>query len=401
MITKIELFKTMPSTQKILWTLCIISLLFSTVTLILIYNPQTLNALIPKESTTEQTDTTHLSYPLKSLKDRNPLTPIIENNTKHFYLEASPIHWEYKQNQYLVAWAYNNQIPGPQIRVTEGDHVKITLKNNLFVPTSLHWHGLEIPYTQDGLPGITQQAIQPNTSYTYEFIAKPQGTRFYHTHGSTHGDEAQQLDMGLSGAFIIEPKQPTTQQNKNTIQNNNNDNNKNKFYDKEYTLILDEWEILPDGQNAANPALQQNNKNKESTPTHSMNYNLYTINGRAFPDTEPIVVKENDKILLRLINAGTSATHPIHIHGHSFKIIATDGNPVPLNAIITKDTINIAPGERYDLELIANNPGIWITHCHELHHADAGMVIPLIYEGYSLNLSQMKNTNTISHTTHQ
>ena len=199
--------------------------------------------------------------------------------------------------------------------------------------------------------------------------------------------------MGLSGAFIIEPKKENNQQNKNnpTITNVNQ-----KPYDKEYTLLLDEWEILPDGQNAANPI-----KSISPSPsTHSMNYNLYTINGRAFPDTEPIVVKQNEKILLRFINVGTSTTHPIHIHGHSFKIVATDGNPVPLNAIITKDTVNIAPGERYDLELIANNPGIWITHCHELHHADAGMVIPLIYEGYNLNLSSMKNTNPISHDKH-
>ena len=377
----------MESHHKILWTICIISILISTTTLILLYN-NPLNAL-----TTEPQDTSHLSYPLKSPKDRIPLTPTITNNTKHCFLEASPIHWEYKTNQYLVAWAYNNQIPGPQIRVTEGDHIKITLKNSLPVPTSLHWHGLEIPYTQDGLPGITQQAIQPNTSYTYDFIAKPAGTRFYHTHGSVHGDEAQQLDMGLSGAFIIEPKKENNQQNKNnpTITNVNQ-----KPYDKEYTLLLDEWEILPDGQNAANPI-----KSISPSPsTHSMNYNLYTINGRAFPDTEPIVVKQNEKILLRFINVGTSTTHPIHIHGHSFKIVATDGNPVPLNAIITKDTVNIAPGERYDLELIANNPGIWITHCHELHHADAGMVIPLIYEGYNLNLSSMKNTNPISHDKH-
>lgn len=382
--------------HKLLWTICIISILLSSITLILLYKNEILNELT---AAPESTDTSHLVYPLKSLKDRLPLTPIITNNTKHFYLEAAPIHWEYRTNQYMVAWAYNNQIPGPEIRVTEGDHVKITLKNSLPVPTSIHWHGLEIPYTQDGLPGITQNAIAPNTSYTYDFIAKPSGTRFYHTHGSKHGDEAQQLDMGLSGAFIIEPKKEQNQQNKN------NPTVTNKPYDKEYTLILDEWEILPDGQNAANPSnanTMDMNKPSSTSPPHSMNYNLYTINGRAFPDTEPIIVKEHDKVLLRFINAGTSTTHPIHIHGHSFKIVATDGNPVPLNAIITKDTINIAPGERYDVELIANNPGIWITHCHELHHADAGMVIPLIYEGYSLNLSSLKNTNTVmSHAQHQ
>ena len=111
-----------------------------------------------------------------------------------------------------------------------------------------------------------------------------------------------------------------------------------------------------------------------------MMYNVFTINGRAFPDQEPLKVKRGERVRLRLINAGTSTIHPMHLHGHQAKIVATDGNPVPPGAQLTRNTITINPGETYDIEFIANNPGTWLFHCHELHHAGGGMIIPLQYE---------------------
>ncbi len=113
---------------------------------------------------------------------------------------------------------------------------------------------------------------------------------------------------------------------------------------------------------------------------HMMDYNLFTINGRSFPDTEPIKVKSGERVRLRLINAGTSTIHPMHLHGHQFKIVAVDGNEVPPIAQLTRNTLPIHPGETYDIEFIADNPGTWLFHCHELHHADGGMIVPLVYE---------------------
>lgn len=286
---------------------------------------------------------------------------ILADGTKEFALTAEPILWEYADGKTITAWGYNGQVPGPEIRVTEGDQVKVVFTNNLPKATTIHWHGIDVPYTEDGVPGITQEAIQPGEQYVYEFTATPAGTRFYHTHGSGHDDSAQQMDMGLAGAFIIEPPDFTKP-------------------DQDITLVLDEWQTgSPDGA-THNMAMMD----MADMGGHMMNYNLFTINGRAFPNTEAIKVKEGETVRIRLINAGSSTTHPIHLHGQSFKIVAVDGNDVPAVAQLTRDTISVAPGERYDIEFTASNPGIWMLHCHELHHADAGMVMPVVYDGFTL-----------------
>lgn len=294
--------------------------------------------------------------PNKSPADRVPLTYIEKNGVKEFTLTAEAINWEYIKGKTLVAWGYNGQIPGPEIRVTEGDKVRIVVINKLPKATTVHWHGVDVPNDQDGVPGVTQEAIKPGETYTYEFTAKPAGTRFYHTHGgAAMVDEAEQLDMGLSGAFIIEPKNYAVTKP-----------------DREYTLILDEWDT--NGMSS-----MMGNGNKMGSMA-SMAYNVFTINGRAFPDSEPLKVKKGELVRIRMINGGTSAIHPMHLHGHQFKVVAVDGNPVPLSAQLTRNTQPIHPGETYDIEFIANNPGTWLFHCHELHHADGGMITSVVYE---------------------
>jgi FtsP/CotA-like multicopper oxidase with cupredoxin domain len=223
------------------------------------------------------------------------------------------------------------------------------------------------------------------------------------------GDEAQQLDMGLSGAFIIEPSFAKASAAAKALA----DRSEGKP-DKEYTLIFDEWQTTPMdearmqhssfllkqafahmGEN--NPVREKSLQATEVVPIgaafsngmnmsvmmgggHMMDYNLFTINGRSFPDTEPIKVKRGERVRLRLINGGTSTIHPMHLHGHQFKIVAVDGNAVPPIAQLTRNTLPIHPGETYDIEFTANNPGTWLFHCHELHHADGGMIVPIVYE---------------------
>ncbi|MDP3726452.1 MAG: multicopper oxidase domain-containing protein [bacterium] len=289
------------------------------------------------------------------------LEPALKNGVKEFSLTAEPIRSEYANGKTILAWGYNGQIPGPEIRVTEGDRVKIVFTNKLPKATTIHWHGVDVPNDQDGVPGVTQKAIKPGETYTYEFIAKPAGTRMYHTHGGVAmGDEAQQLDMGLSGAFIIEPVD-------------------HKKPDREYTLILDEWQTMPMSE-AHKQHSSMMNAGIMMDGGHMMDYNLFTINGRSFPDTEPLKVKNGERVRLRMINGGTSTIHPMHLHGHQFKIVAVDGNEVPSVAQLTRNTLPIHPGETYDIEFVANNPGTWLFHCHELHHADAGMIVPIVYE---------------------
>lgn len=321
---------------------------------------------------------------LKTASERKErMEPIIKDGVKEFRLTAEPIRWEYAEGKTILAWGYNGQIPGPEFRVSEDDRVRIIFTNNLPKPTTIHWHGIDVPFEQDGVPGVTQKAIQPGETYTYEFTAKPSGTRFYHTHGGVAmGDEAQQLDMGLSGAFIIEPRGYQKP-------------------DKEYTLIFDEWQTMPmmsssktsslinqasangdeDGHGAMSNMM---NMGMMMGGGHAMDYNLFTVNGKSFPASEPIKVEKGDRVRLRLVNAGTSTIHPMHLHGHQFKVVVVDGNPVPEIAQLLRNTIPVHPGETYDIEFVANNPGIWLFHCHELHHADSGMIVPIVYDGFSL-----------------
>ncbi len=301
-----------------------------------------------------------LSFPLKTPSERIEPLPFVEKEgTKEFQLTIDEIRWEYAKGKFVHAWAYNGQIPGPEIRVTEGDKVRLVIKNNLPVPTSIHWHGIHVENKADGVPGLTQHPIKPGETFIYEFTAKNAGTHFYHTHGSSHVDVVVQLDMGLAGPFIIEQK--------NYVKP-----------DREYVYVLDEWEILQNGINGALTPSDERTVHEHKQP----NYNVFTINGRIFPDIDPLLVKEGERIVVRLINAGTQQIHPMHTHGHSFKIIAIDGNPVPKEAQQIRDNLPIHPGERYDIEIIANNPGVWLFHCHDVHHASSGMIIPLFYEGY-------------------
>lgn len=277
----------------------------------------------------------------------------LAGSTRTFTLTAEPVRWEYRDGQRVAAWGYDGQVPGPALHANEGERIRIEFQNDLPVATTVHWHGVDVPWEQDGVPGVTQEAIEPGESYTYEFTATPAGTRWYHTHGGEMGQEATQLDMGLSGALVIAPKAPRPVAQVDKV------------------LVLDDWSVGQGGYNASMMA---------GHGGHGGEYNIFTINGRSMPDIPDIVVKEGQTVRLRYVNASTMSIHPMHLHGHQFKITALDGNPVPTPLTRNVNTLN--PGETMDIEFVADNPGVWMIHCHELHHADAGMSMLLRYEGF-------------------
>jgi manganese oxidase len=270
-----------------------------------------------------------------------PLSYREENGVKVFELTTKAVQWEILEGVTVTAYTYNGTVPGPMIRVTEGDQVRIIVKNELPDPTTVHWHGVEVPNAMDGVPGVTQDPIQPGESFTYEFIAKPAGTFMYHSH--FEGDV--QVGAGLYAPFIIEPKEPEANP---------------PVVDK--VLMISELRMT-DGETFA------------AMPMAGMEPNYFTINGKSFPATEMITVKKGDLVRLRLIAIG-QFIHPMHLHGMPFKIIATDGHPVPEGAQLTKDTVSIAPGERYDIEFVATETGQWMLHCHILHHTTNDNVEP-------------------------
>jgi FtsP/CotA-like multicopper oxidase with cupredoxin domain len=270
-----------------------------------------------------------------------PLAYREENGVKVFELTAKAVQWPILDGVMVTAYTYNGTVPGPLIRVTEGDQVRIVVKNELPDPTTIHWHGVEVPNAMDGVPGVTQDPIQPGETFTYEFTAKPAGTFMYHSH--YEGDI--QVGAGLYAPLIIDPKIPEPNPP-----------------DVDVTLMISEW-------------LFKDNRTYAAMPMSGMEPNYFTLNGKSFPATETINVQKGQRVRLRLIGIG-QFIHPIHLHGVAFKIVATDGHPVPEAAQLTKDTVSVAPGERYDIEFVATEPGQWMLHCHILHHTTNNNVEP-------------------------
>ncbi|KAF0995948.1 multicopper oxidase family protein [Geobacillus sp. TFV-3] len=275
----------------------------------------------------------------------------------------------------LPVYTYNGSVPGAQIRVKQGEKVKVVLKNELPEPVTIHWHGYPVPNNQDGVPGVTMDAIQPGETFTYEFTATVPGTYWYHSHQKS----AEQVDKGLYGTLIVEPK------------------NEEKV-DRDYTLVLDEWMSDPNeeshmdmnmsGMNHSDMGHGNRSDGQQmdmSNMGHNMNmYDLFTINGKSGAAIEPLKVKKGEKVRLRLVNAGYMS-HKLHLHGHEFKIVATDGQPLKNPQPIKDELLNIAPGERYDIEFIANNPGEWLLECHGNMKGTDGMKVKIEYEGQANN----------------
>jgi FtsP/CotA-like multicopper oxidase with cupredoxin domain len=262
------------------------------------------------------------------------LVPRMEGNVKIFDLDVSVIRWNILPYEQVMAYAFNRQVPGPRIRITEGDRIRINVTNNLSEPTSVHWHGLILPNEMDGPADITQEPIEPGQTYVYEFTTQQSGTFFYHTHKEPDRQQA----LGMYGALIIDPKTPSQLD-----------------YDLEYTIQLQEW-LEKEGYTY--PAMLM----EGALP------NFFTINGKAYPETDTINMKVGQRILIRFIGSNNNFIHPMHIHGGPFTIVATDGYPVPEGAQFEKDTVNVGPGERYDVIWEAREPGKWLIHCHIPHH---------------------------------
>jgi FtsP/CotA-like multicopper oxidase with cupredoxin domain len=266
-----------------------------------------------------------------------PLPYAVDNGVWVFDLEAKPVRWEILPDQRVTAWTYNGTVPGPEIRVPYGQRVRIVVKNDLPEETTVHWHGIDVPNAMDGVPDVTQAPIEPGGSFTYEFDAVPAGrdagggTFFYHS----HVDEDRQMGLGLSGAFVIEPKQ-------------------RQRYDVEKTVLIQEWNL-----NAAN------GQTRPAMEMEGMLPNFFTLNGKSYPATETVKMKVGRKALFRLIGAG-AFTHPMHLHGTDFTVLAKDGHP--LASPFKADVIQVASGERYDIAFTPQRPGKWVFHCHIGHH---------------------------------
>ena len=298
--------------------------------------------------------------PGKALPDRAALERLLADRTvqatgqvRRFDLTVSETAWELLPGVTTTAVAFNETVPGPTIRVTEGDTVKVAVTNRLAESTSIHWHGLHVPNDQDGVGGVTQPMIGSGQTFNYEFIAPHAGTFMYHAHGA---NSREQMDRGLYAPFIIDPAggDPIKA-------------------DKEVTLTIGNWMV--GGAGGVMPGMDM-----ASGASMSMDYDYFTINGKSFPATDPIQVTQGQLVRLRFLNP-SQTIHPMHLHGTDMAIVAKDGEPLAEPQRI--NTLDIAPGETYDVVFLADNPGTWLLHCHDLHHASnagvepGGLIVPV------------------------
>jgi FtsP/CotA-like multicopper oxidase with cupredoxin domain len=262
----------------------------------------------------------------------NLLPYTLDGSTKVFQLEITEGPWETTPGTTISALMYNGQVPGPVIRVTEGDKVRVIVNNKMPQSTAVHFHGVHTSNAMDGVPFITQPPIKTGTSFTYEFVATPQGSHMYHSHHNS----TEQVTRGLFGAFIIDPL----------------DKAQEPRVDAEYVMVLNDSGLG------------------------------FTLNGKSFPSTQPISAKIGDRIRIRYFNEGLMI-HPMHLHGMYQQVIAKDGANLASPYLV--DTLLVAPGERYDVLVDCLTPGVWAYHCHILSHAEGptgmyGMVTVLIIQ---------------------
>jgi FtsP/CotA-like multicopper oxidase with cupredoxin domain len=295
--------------------------------------------------------------------------------TREISLVAAPGKMSLDGRESFSAWLYNGQPGGPEIRITEGEVLRVKLTNELPKPTTIHWHGVPVPNAMDGVPGVTQKAVAPGASFIYEFKAQPAGSYIYHSH------QGLQLDQGLAGSLIIEPRSDPNPP------------------DREYTLLLEDWAATDGGgPNASRRrppmggmmglgmmgrgmrgrGMMGRRGMRGSGPPLEPIYDGYTVGGRAYPGIKPLMVKKGDRVRLRLCNASAITVYDLMLAGHKLTITHADANPV--NPIET-EVLRIAPGERYDVEFIANNPGRWLLMANESGYGESGLKVPVLYEG--------------------
>ena len=253
----------------------------------------------------------------------------MDAGVKVFRLVAEPVKRKIAPWKTIDAWGYNGSCPGPTIQVQQGDRVRVLFENRLPESTSLHWHGLEVPIEQDGVPWISQKPVAPREKFTYEFTVHHEGTYFYHAHS------AMQEMIGQLGFFIAHPElayKPAT--------------------DYDYGLILQEWAVLP-GNSVPNTA--------------AMEYNWLTFNGVSGPLTTPLIARLGSRVRLRIVNLGMDH-HPIHLHGHQFVVTGTEGGRAPESTWCPMNTVLVGVAQARVVEFDAKYPGAWMIHCHLPHH---------------------------------
>jgi FtsP/CotA-like multicopper oxidase with cupredoxin domain len=305
--------------------------------------------------------------------------------TKTFTLTLATAVVEPLPGHSVPVRAVNGLSPGPTLRVTEGDDMRITVVNRLTMAATIHWHGVPVPFLMDGAGMISQQAIEPGQDFVYRFTAPQAGTYMYHSH---YNDLELQ---GVAGMLVVDPQV----------------SGREPRYASDIPIFISsmEWEQARNveaqavlGNSMMMPSMASNpNADPKPGMGDAMDrmdmVEYWCFNGKTFPATKPIAVKTGDLVRVRFANL-TNMAHPIHLHGHWFRLIAQDGNPLERPSIM--NTVPVFPGQTIDIDFLANNPGVWPLHCHIISHMVdnndlmSGLMTVVQYEGFGLPAMMMK-----------
>ncbi len=423
--------------------------------------------------------------PITSLQD--PQTAI---HVDTFTLTAQVAHLSLGKDVSVTAWTFNGTSPGPTLRVRQGDLVVVHLVNHLPFSVTIHWHGVTVPNSADGVAGLTQDAVKPDQTYTYHFLARESGTYWYHSHQESYDETTH----GLYGLFIVYPSTPLVHDDVDETVDLHNWPSGNGILTMNGTTgvfhipaqpgqrvrlritntdFLQRWVILTgvsftvaaldghdlngpqplsatmlpigaaqrydlrfqmprngpvqlftvgdNGRPQLGPVVVVGQGNTPSTlppisqkfdfstyghprpdaitlqrhfdATYSITLNnhvgtfnghmgmVYTLNGKSFPDTAPIEVKLGQLVKFHIVNE-SGEIHAMHLHGHTFAVLTRNGHQLTGSPVYL-DTVDIQPHETYDIAFFANNPGLWMFHCHNLFHAYWGMDMMVVYPGIS------------------
>jgi manganese oxidase len=253
----------------------------------------------------------------------------MDGGVKVFKLTSELVKRKIAPFKTIDVWGYNGSCPGPTIQIQQGDRVRVIFENHLPESTTVHWHGLELPIDQDGVPWISQQPVAPGEKYVYEFTVHQEGTFFYHSHG------AMQEMLGMLGFFIAHPEKPYL-----------------PYVDHDYGIILQEWAVLP----------------SNTVPNSAgMEFNWLTFNGASAPAITPMIARLGSRVRLRIVNLGMDH-HPIHLHGNQFVQTGTEGGRAAESSWYPMNTVLVGVAQARVIEFDAKYPGAWMLHCHLPHH---------------------------------
>jgi FtsP/CotA-like multicopper oxidase with cupredoxin domain len=256
-----------------------------------------------------------------------------------YTLEASPKH-------HIRTTAYNGQVPGPLLRMRQGQEQTVEVRNLTNSPEVVHWHGLFLPSEIDGAMEEGTPMIAPGATTRYTFTPDPTGFRWFHTHTFAGKDLGKAQYGGQHGFLMIEPRE------------NAGD------YDRELFLGLHDWggQLAGGDDGSMNPV-----------------YEVSTINGKMLGFGDPIQVKQGERVLMHVLNSSATEVHWISFSGHSFYVIALDGNPVAKPKKVRM--LRLAPAERVSAIVEMNAPGVWVLGEVRKHVQAAGMGVVIEYAG--------------------